>query len=91
MLQQTSECFEWNEHHDLLLWLLCIGGAFAPPGPARSGYAMLFRSHCALQYGDLSGSWSELVEFSKEFIWSERAFELPTRSFWQESLGLMGS
>ncbi|KAF5250660.1 hypothetical protein FOXYS1_14857 [Fusarium oxysporum] len=34
----------WDEHADLLLWLICIGGVFAPDGPVRSGYTALLRS-----------------------------------------------
>ncbi|KAH7180320.1 hypothetical protein DER46DRAFT_619850 [Fusarium sp. MPI-SDFR-AT-0072] len=34
----------WDEHADLLLWLVCIGGVFAPDGPVRSGYTALLRS-----------------------------------------------
>ncbi|KAH7208256.1 hypothetical protein BKA60DRAFT_599336 [Fusarium oxysporum] len=34
----------WDKHADLLLWLICIGGVFAPDGPVRSGYTALLRS-----------------------------------------------
>ncbi|KAL4928349.1 uncharacterized protein BDV17DRAFT_291835 [Aspergillus undulatus] len=72
-----------DEDLDLLLWLLCIGGAFAPMGPVRSGYLQLLRllaqppSYC---------SWPRVYEAMTQFIWSDRAFMVPVRMLWEEAL-----
>ncbi|KAF4969183.1 hypothetical protein FSARC_3559 [Fusarium sarcochroum] len=43
-LQKVRKDPIWDEHTDLLLWLICIGGAFSPSGTVRSDYVALFRS-----------------------------------------------
>ncbi|PYH41298.1 uncharacterized protein BP01DRAFT_349483 [Aspergillus saccharolyticus JOP 1030-1] len=62
---------------DLLVWLLYIGGAFAPRGPIRSGYVELLVSYA-------NGSWSEVHDCMRQFIWSDGAFLVPVRALWRE-------
>lgn len=74
----------WNEHADLLLWLICIGGVFAPDGPVRSGYTALLRS-TGFERPSLHCSWSDTSEILNQFIWSDLAFESAVRKFLEES------
>jgi len=69
----------------LLLWLLYIGGAFAPAGTVRSDYVLLLRSNNAARFGDLYKSWPELLEILKQFTWSEKAFMSQFKALWEET------
>ncbi|RDW64358.1 uncharacterized protein DSM5745_09769 [Aspergillus mulundensis] len=79
-LQQTCDSLVWNEHPDLLLWLLYVGGAFAPVGPVRSGYLDLLR----LKSDDDYSSWPKVHECMRRFIWSDNAFLVPVRALSRE-------
>ncbi|KAL3447739.1 hypothetical protein BJX65DRAFT_90607 [Aspergillus insuetus] len=81
-LQNTGDSGLCSEHSQLLVWLLHIGGAFAPIGPIRSGYLSLLRSNDAtLPYS----RWPELHMLLKQFIWSDKAFRAPVRALWEEA------
>ena len=84
-LQQANDDPIWDDHPDLLLWLLYIGGAFAPTGIVRSDYVALLRSNNAARFGDLYRSWPELLEILKKFIWSEKAFTSQVKALWEET------
>lgn len=73
----------WDEHADLLLWLICIGGVFAPVGPVRSGYTALLRSTW-FERPDLYDSWSDISDILNQFIWSDLAFGSAVRKFLEE-------
>jgi hypothetical protein len=83
-LEQANDNPIWDDHPDLLLWLLYIGGAFAPTGVVRSNYVMLLRSNNATRFRNFGRSWPELLEILKQFTWSERAFMLPVKALWKE-------
>lgn len=85
-LQKANSDPSWDEHSDLLLWLLYIGGAFAPTGIIRSGYIVLLRSNNATRFGDLYRSWPELLEILKQFMWSEKAFMAQVKTLWEETI-----
>ncbi|KAI3317268.1 hypothetical protein HD806DRAFT_541324 [Xylariaceae sp. AK1471] len=85
-LQQANNDPTWDDHPELLLWLLYIGGAFAPTGIVRSEYVALLRSNYAIRFGDLYRSWPELLEILKQFIWSENAFMSQVKALWEETL-----
>ncbi|KAL2831403.1 hypothetical protein BDW59DRAFT_140140 [Aspergillus cavernicola] len=85
-LHLTNNDRIWDKHPGLLLWLLCIGGAFAPTGIVRSEYVGLLRLNNVARFGDLDRSWPQLVEILEGFIWSEKAFLLPAKAFWEEAL-----
>jgi hypothetical protein len=70
----------------LLLWLLYIGGAFAPKGLVRSAYVALLRSNTAARCKELYRSWPELLAILTQFIWSEKAFMSQVEALWQETL-----
>lgn len=74
----------WDEHADLLLWLICIGGVFAPAGPVRSGYTALLRS-TGFERPSQHCSSSDTNEILNQFIWSDLAFESAVRKFLEES------
>ncbi|KAI8950416.1 hypothetical protein F4801DRAFT_345346 [Xylaria longipes] len=84
-LQQANDDPVWNDHPDLLLWLLYLGGAFAPAGAMRSNYIALLRSNNASRFGDLYEPWSELLGILKKFTWSGKAFLTQFKAFWEEA------
>ncbi|WAO87610.1 Hypothetical protein NCS54_00492600 [Fusarium falciforme] len=84
-LQEVSDDPVWDDFPDFLAWLLHIGGGFALPGTIRSGYLALLRSENNTRLGGLYESWPELLEILKQFIWSEIAFALPVKTFWEDS------
>jgi hypothetical protein len=84
---QQNDLFEtqWVGHEDLLLWLLCIGGAFAPRGSiTRAEYVVLLNGTYFEQLGLLEEPWSEVETKLKGFIWSEKLFGDRCRLFWEE-------
>jgi hypothetical protein len=85
-LQHAGDDPAWDDHPDLLLWLLCIGGAFSPTGTLRSEYVVLLRANSGTRFGESYRSWENLLETTKQFIWSEKAFTSPVRAIWEESL-----
>ncbi|KAK8047551.1 hypothetical protein PG996_015615 [Apiospora saccharicola] len=74
----------WDEDPDLLLWLLYIGGTFAPRGSVRSSYLGLLRSNHATRFKGLYESLAESLEVLKQFIWSDVAFLSHVEAFWGE-------
>lgn len=75
----------WDEHADLLLWLIYIGGAFSPRGPVRSGYIEMLRSVTSDRYGGLK-SWNATYEILRDFLWSDLAFRIEVRKLWGEAV-----
>lgn len=73
----------WDEHADLLIWLICIGGVFAPDGPVRSGYTALLRS-TSFERPGLDDSRSDTSDILNQFIWSDLAFGSAVRKFLEE-------
>ncbi|KAF2790979.1 hypothetical protein K505DRAFT_377130 [Melanomma pulvis-pyrius CBS 109.77] len=84
-LQQAYDDPTWDDHPDLLLWILYIGGAFAPTGFVRSDYVILLRSNNASRFGDVYRSWPEQLEILKQFIWSDNAFMSQFKALWEEA------
>ncbi|KAL4874724.1 hypothetical protein BJY04DRAFT_233340 [Aspergillus karnatakaensis] len=82
-LRQVHGEIMYEEDSDLLIWLLYIGGAFAPGGPIRSGYMDLLRTSNA-RLNRRYYSWSEVHECVRRFIWSDNAFVVPVRRLWLE-------
>lgn len=85
-LQEANDNHTWDDHPALLLWLLYIGGAFAPAGIVRSNYVILLRSNYSTRFVNLYKSWPELLRVLEQFTWSEKAFMSPVRAFWEETL-----
>ncbi|TVY42469.1 hypothetical protein LOCC1_G005159 [Lachnellula occidentalis] len=85
-LQQANNEPLWDDHSDLLLWLLYIGGAFAPTGIVRSGYVVLLHANYGTRFEDLYRSWPELLETLEQFIWSEKAFMSQVKALWVETM-----
>jgi hypothetical protein len=84
-LQQKELDNQWIGNKDLLFWLLCIGGAFAPRGIIRSDYVVLLNgTHCD-QLGPMTDTWSGAETHLKLFFWSEKAFRERCKTFWEES------
>jgi hypothetical protein len=74
----------WNEHTDLLLWLVYMGGAFSPTGPVRSSYIALLHSTMSEKYGALK-PWTQTYEILRDFLWSDVAFRTEVRKLWEEA------
>ncbi|KAJ5082698.1 N-ethylmaleimide reductase, partial [Penicillium argentinense] len=81
-LQQATKASVFDASPDLLTWLLHIGGAFAPAGAIRSGYIQIL--HAKSRKG-LYISWPELLGILKQFIWSDKAFLIQVKTFWEET------
>ncbi|KAI0487346.1 hypothetical protein F4859DRAFT_252095 [Xylaria cf. heliscus] len=84
-LQQANNDAIWDDHPDLLLWLLYIGGAFTSAGAVRSGYIALLRSNNAYRFLGLYESWPKSLGTLKQFPWSEKAFMTHFKAFWEET------
>ncbi|KAL4812298.1 hypothetical protein BDW67DRAFT_178855 [Aspergillus spinulosporus] len=69
--------WDGDSNSDLLVWLLYIGGAFAPTGEIRSGYLGLLAHNSYF-------SWPEIHERMSQFIWSDYAFLAPVKALWLE-------
>ncbi|KAI1296118.1 hypothetical protein F5Y03DRAFT_370899 [Xylaria venustula] len=83
-LQRTNEDPIWESHPELLLWLLYIGGAYAPKGTVRREYVALLRSNNASRFKELYKSWPELLDIMRQFVWSDKAFTSPAKAVWEE-------
>ncbi|KAK2799870.1 hypothetical protein FQN51_006471 [Onygenales sp. PD_10] len=83
-LQQADDDPIWDDHADLLLWLLYIGGAFALTGAVRSNYISLLHWNYASRFQGLYNSWPELLGILRHFIWSDDAFMSPVKALWEE-------
>ncbi|KAI1164823.1 hypothetical protein F5B18DRAFT_660802 [Nemania serpens] len=75
----------WDDHPDLLMWLLYVGGAFASVGAVRAEYAMLLRLNNNTRFGGLYNSWPEVLKIMRRFVWSEKAFMSLFREFHKET------
>jgi hypothetical protein len=74
----------WDGHSNLLIWMLHVGGSFAPVGDLRSQYILLVRENYDARFRDLYNSWPELLAILKRFIWSDKAYMSKVETFWQE-------
>ncbi|KAL2802077.1 hypothetical protein BJX63DRAFT_426334 [Aspergillus granulosus] len=83
-IHRATESGIWAENPELLVWLLYIGGAFAPTGTTRSAYLTLLRSKNTVS---LHSSGTGLRILLKKFIWSDKAFVAPTRALFEEAFG----
>lgn len=81
-LQQYEAWEGWDDHADLLLWLLNIGAAFATEHRVRLGFAGLWHGSHRARLVPLSSSWEEVREHLKRFIWSEQIYDPLCGSFW---------
>jgi len=84
-LQQNEHTAEWTGSDDLLFWLLCIGGAFAPQGIIRSEYVVLLNGTYNEQLEPMADTWNVAEMRLKSFIWSDKAMGERCRMFWEES------
>ncbi|KAL4757329.1 uncharacterized protein BDW70DRAFT_153463 [Aspergillus foveolatus] len=69
--------WDGDTNSDLLVWLLYIGGSFAPLGAVRSGYLDLLYPYSYFP-------WPEIHERMRQFFWSDHAFLAPVRTLWRE-------
>lgn len=81
-LQQHEAWQGWDEHADLLLWLLNIGAAFATERPIRLGLVGLWHGSHRARLQPFSVSWEEVRAHLRRFIWSESIYEPRCGTFW---------
>lgn len=84
LLQEERSRTVWEDHMDLLTWLLHIGGAYAAAGPVRSGYVELIRHTHGSDLDQWCQSWEELRKICTQFLWSSNAFDPQVGAFWHE-------
>jgi hypothetical protein len=83
-LQESNDDLFWDDHPDLLIWMLHIGGSFAPKGPTRSGFKALLQMNHTLRLETRCGSLPELLEILAQFIWSEKMYLAQIEEFWND-------
>ena len=81
-LQQHETWLGWDDHADLLLWLLNIGAAFATDAPIRLGFAGLWHGSHRSRLESFSVSWEEVRAYLERFIWSGSLYEPRCGTFW---------
>jgi hypothetical protein len=83
-LQESNDDLFWDDHPDLLMWILYTGGSFSPKGPTRSGFKALLQINHTLRFKAKRISLSELLEILIQFVWSERMYRAQVEEFWEE-------
>ncbi|KAL9075795.1 MAG: hypothetical protein Q9157_003896 [Trypethelium eluteriae] len=82
-LQTTGMKELMNEHRDLFLWVICVGGTFVDPGDKQAMYGQLLSNQ--LKLGASISTESDLQELLQKFIWSNKTFGKRWRGFLSES------
>jgi hypothetical protein len=82
-LQQNDD-YAWDDDPEFVIWLIFIGGAFAPSTSIRLDYIEILHGNRASECVDDYSSWPTLLELLKRFIWSEKVFTLQVKAFWEE-------
>ena len=83
-LNRTRNEEIWEEDLDLMLWLACIGGAFAPEGQVGDGYVNLVTEITDRIFLVSPKSWRGLEHVLEQFIWSKPAFLVPVQALWEK-------
>ncbi|KAK5229747.1 hypothetical protein LTR72_001279 [Exophiala xenobiotica] len=83
-LQESNDDLFWDDHPDLLMWILYTGGSFSPKGPTRSGFKALLQINHTLRFKAKSISLPELLEVLRQFVWSERMYRAQVEEFWED-------
>ena len=83
-LQESKDDLLWNDHPDLLIWIMHMGGSFSPKGTVRSEYKAMLQDNYASRFGERYDSLAELIQILDQFIWSEKAYHAQVEEFWNE-------
>ena len=83
-LEHANTDTVWDDYPDVLVWLLYIGGAFAPTGDVRAAYTALLRSNQTSRFIGRYGTWEDVLKALTQFVWSNNAFLLQVKAFWEE-------
>ncbi|KAF2093593.1 FMN-linked oxidoreductase [Rhizodiscina lignyota] len=83
-LQESNNSLFWNDHPDLLIWMLHLGGSFSSKGEIRSQYKALIQINKASRFRNTYRSLEELIRILNQFIWSEKAYRAQVEVFWRE-------
>lgn len=83
-LLHTNLTTYWDEHIDLLLWVLFLGGSYAPKqAPMRGTYVTLIADTCAF-LGPLGETWEQVEGFLATFVWETNVFGARGKVLWNE-------
>lgn len=74
----------WNQHIDLLLWVIFIGASRAKSESDLFVYTKAL-SLVLGQFGTLCETWEQTVLILETFIWSEKVFGDSCRAIWAEA------
>jgi hypothetical protein len=83
-LQESNEDPLWNDHQDLLIWILHIGGSFSPKGATRLEYKAILQTHRVSGFREKYSSLEELIQILDQFVWSGKAYRAQLEDFWNE-------
>lgn len=83
-LQESNDDPLWNDHPNLLIWILHMGGSFSPKGAIRSEYKVILRIPRVSRFGGNYSSLAELIQILDQFIWSAKAYRAQIEDFWNE-------
>jgi hypothetical protein len=85
MLRESSGDPFWDDHPDLLVWILHIGGSFSSQGTVRDDYKALLQENRGSRFVGMYDSLEELVQILSLFVWSEKAYRAQVEEFWKET------
>ncbi|KAF1994212.1 hypothetical protein P154DRAFT_527224 [Amniculicola lignicola CBS 123094] len=84
ILQRPRDFSRWEDHPELLLWLLYVGGAFADNWRTQLKFSTLALNLYRDVVEDLHRDWHLTRETMMTFVWSQHAMERKVREFWDE-------
>lgn len=84
ILQASNEDPLWNDHIDLLIWILHIGGSFSPKGTTRLEYKAILQTYRVSRFSGKYSSLEELIQILDQFVWSGKTYRAQVEEFWNE-------
>ncbi|KAF1957468.1 hypothetical protein CC80DRAFT_592728 [Byssothecium circinans] len=84
LVSQARDDSRWEAQHDLLLWLLFVGGALSKRIANRKRAMSLFLIDFHEVLNGIYGDCEQLGVFLKRFIWCGTSMDEPVRQFWDE-------
>ena len=78
-LLRTDVTSCWNEHIELFLWILFVGGMYSKDTPLELSYFHLLSKTC-LHLDLVTKPWGSIEEILENYIWSEKAFAKRARA-----------
>lgn len=82
LLQRYDARETWEDHADLLLWLLNIGIVFSTESNVRLGFISLWHGSQREHLEPLSACWNAVESHLKNFIYSDRVHGPKCKALW---------